>query len=251
MKLSVDQCQHLREQGYVIIPGVVPRPQIDRALRAINASLGMGIDPAQLAIFQARSFCPELVFTPTITGLLNDSPALALAESLIGAGRIEQLGGGQIPLRFPTTADGDRPSGPHLDGMATKDNGGTFGTLESFTALACVLLSDQSQPDGGNFTVWPGSHLRHAQYLRAHGMQTLITSGRPALDLGPGVQVTGRPGDFVICHYLLAHAGGLNRSPHLRYSVFFRLREVAHLQRQEAALLDPWLEWPGLARTPA
>ena len=81
MQLTYDQKQSIYDKGYVQISGVIPQVMIDRAVRAINHSLGEGIDPTQIQTFRSRSFCPELQREPVITDLLNKTPALALAES--------------------------------------------------------------------------------------------------------------------------------------------------------------------------
>ncbi len=247
MRLSSDGRAHLREHGWVRVPSVVPAGQVAAALRAINHSLGEGIDPARLVSFRDRTFCPELSTSALLNGLFNDSPAAALAASLFGPGRIETVDECQIALRFPGKDTSPRRLSPHLDGMYTPTNGVTAGMLSSFTALVCVLLSDLPGPDAGNFTLWPGSHRRHAEHLREHGAQTLLAHGRPDLDLGEPLQITGRAGDIVLAHYLLGHAVATNLSPHVRYAVFFRLREIDHAQRRWQALADPWLEWPGMA----
>src|SRR5690242_16404835 len=98
MQLTHNQKQQLYTHGYVKIPGVVPRVMVDAAVRAINSSLGEGVDPSQVITYRASSFCPELQRTPVITDLINKTPALALAESAIGAGKIQPVQAGQVAL---------------------------------------------------------------------------------------------------------------------------------------------------------
>jgi|GEM_PF-4442183 len=93
MELTLEQMQHLFEQGYVLIPGVIPRERVNAALRAINHSLGEGIDPARLTTFRAQSYAPELQRDPVITDLYNATPVKELAESLIGEGMVRPIGG--------------------------------------------------------------------------------------------------------------------------------------------------------------
>ena len=112
MQLTYAQKQEFYQNGYVKIPGVVPQVMIDAAVRAINASVGQGIDPAQVPIYQARSFCPELQREPVIIDLFNKTPALPLAESLIGIGKIQPVGASQIALRFPILQDPPSPPRP-------------------------------------------------------------------------------------------------------------------------------------------
>ncbi|MEZ4662293.1 MAG: hypothetical protein R2911_32485 [Caldilineaceae bacterium] len=56
MQLSHHQKAEFVRRGFVKVPGVVPQVMVNEALRAINHSLGEGIDPAQVPIFRSRSY---------------------------------------------------------------------------------------------------------------------------------------------------------------------------------------------------
>jgi hypothetical protein len=86
MQFTHLQKQHLYENGYIHVPGVVPRIRLDAALRAINHGVGQGIDPAQLPKYRAQSYVPEVSGTPPITDLLMGTPAWELCP--FGAGRL-------------------------------------------------------------------------------------------------------------------------------------------------------------------
>src|SRR5438876_4909621 len=135
MELSHLQKLALFDRGYVKIPGVVPRGMMDAALRAINHSVGEGMNVEEMVRFRAQSYCPELTKTAVITDLINRTPALELAESAIGVGKIRPVGGGQIALRFPGMQDPPPRARPHLDGMYSPTNGVPEGTIQNFTAL--------------------------------------------------------------------------------------------------------------------
>src|SRR5205085_2012546 len=105
MELTYAQKEQIYERGYVKVPGVVPRVMVDAALRAINHSVGQGMDPEQMTKFRSQSYCPELQHEPVITGLLMETPAWRLAESAIGEGKIRPARGGQIAIRFPSLQD--------------------------------------------------------------------------------------------------------------------------------------------------
>jgi hypothetical protein len=169
VELSHPQKRALARDGFVQLPGAVPRALVDRALRAINASLGHeGIDPAQLPTFRAQSYCPELQAAPPIVDLLLASGLVSYAESAIGTGKVAPVHSGQVALRFPGL-EPLRPAHPHLDGMHTPTNGVPQGTVRTFTALVGVVLSEVVAPDMGNLTVWPGSHLLYERYFRERG----------------------------------------------------------------------------------
>ena len=251
MELSLSQKQFLLENGYVKIPGVVPRVAIDTALRAINHSLGEGISKEEIAKFRAQSYCPEINTSDAITGLINHTPAFHLIESLIGRGKLNPRKNGQIALRFPGFSKVAQPKiVPHVDGIWSKDNGVPEGRMLNFTMNACVLLSDVTEPYSGNFTVWPGSHLRIAAHIKEHGPESLM-QGMPAIDT-PAEQITGKAGDLVLAHYLLGHTAAPNLAFNIRYAIFYRVTPNDRPPVPEKgpdrrdALLDPWLEWPGL-----
>jgi hypothetical protein len=245
MELTDAQKQRLYEDGYVHLPGIVPREKVDAALRAINASLGSeGIDPAKLTTFRAQTYAPEVTRTPYISGLLNDTPLWSVAESAIGPGQIKPVSSGQIALRFPVMDQPGEPR-PHIDGMYTPTNGVPEGTIANFTALVGVLLSDLPAGYAGNFTVWPGTHRIYEQYFREHGPQALL-EGMPRVDLPEPVQITGRAGDAVLVHYQLAHGIAGNGSPHIRYAIFFRLHHVDHESMHWECMTDIWREWAGM-----
>ena len=246
MQLSHAQKQEFYQHGYVKVPGVVPQMMVDAAVRAINASLGEGIDPTQVPIYRSRSFCPELQREPVITDLVNKTPALPLAESLIGSGKIKPVGAGQIALRFPTLQDPPGPPRPHLDGMHAPNNGVPAGTIRNFTMLLGVALSDVTTTFAGNLAVWPGTHHLYEEYFREHGPLALL-NGMPPIDIPKPVQVMAKAGDIIMAHYQLAHGVTPNVSPHPRYAIYFRLHHVDHDAVGLDAMTDIWREWEGMA----
>jgi hypothetical protein len=248
--LREEQLRELLDLGYTRVAGLVPRALVDRAVRAINASLGeRGMDPAQLPTLRAQSHCPELRSSPAILDLFNESGAKSFAESAIGSGKLAPVKSGQIALRFPRTLELDDQPLPatraHIDGMYSPTNGVQPGTIANFTALLGVLLSDLPDENAGNFTVWPGSHVKHERYFREHGPQSLM-NGMPPIDLGPPKQITGRAGDVILAHYLLGHGIAPNDSPHVRYAIFFRLYHVDHERQRWESMTDAWREWEGV-----
>jgi hypothetical protein len=238
--LTPDQKQGLLRDGYTAVPGAVSAALRDEALRAINASIGRGIDPAQVETYRARSFCPELQREPVVTDLFQRSEARGLAESLLG--RLEPVKTGQIALAFPGPP---RPAWPHIDGLYSPRNGVPKGSVLSFTILVGVMLSDVPQPDCGNLVVWPGTHLTLEEHFRRRGPRSLL-EGMPEVPMPEPRALTGRAGDLVLCHYQLAHGGGANVSPHVRYAVYFRVKAAGHDGRRWECLTDLWREWPGL-----
>ena len=252
MQFSYAQKQGFYEQGYTIARGIVPQMMIDAALRNINAWVGEGMHPDEMTRFRAQSYAPELQDQPVITDLVNQSPIISLAESVMGVGNVPPATSGQIALRYPNMIDPPQPPHPHLDGLHTPTNGVPAGEVRNFTMLVVILLSELKAPYSGNFTVWPGTHHQYEAYFKEHGADALhkgASKGMPQIDLPEPVQILGQPGDVCFTHYQLGHTAAPNVSPHVRYAVIFRLRHAAreNPSMNINALTDLWLEWPGMA----
>lgn len=134
---------------------------------------------------------------------------------------------------------------PHLDGMYSPTNGVKEGTIQNFTMLVGILLSDVTTDLAGNFTVWPGTHHQYESYFREHGPDSLL-NGLPPIDMPEPIAVKGRAGDVILAHYQLAHGIGPNLSPNIRYAIFFRLSHVRHADDWRAPMKDIWMHWPGM-----
>jgi ectoine hydroxylase-related dioxygenase (phytanoyl-CoA dioxygenase family) len=246
MELTYNQKKQLFENGYVKIEGVVPRVLTERALQQINHSLGEGLPPGDLNTLRAQSYCPELTRSSFIMDLLHKTPAIDLVGSIIDLNQIHSIAHGQVALRFP--GEGSRPveAKPHVDGVPSPHNGVTAGAISNFTALVGILLSDLPGGNAGNFTVWPGTHTLYEAYFREHGPESLL-NGLPPVAMPEPVQITGKAGDIVIVHYMLAHGVTPNISPHIRYACFYRVKHK-HIQPDnwKESMTNMWMHWPGL-----
>ena len=249
MELTPQEKRAFRQDGYLKLAGAVPRIMVDRALRAINHSLGAeGMNKDELPTLRARSYCGEIQRDPAITDLFNRSTIFPLAESLLGSGNVLPAGAGQIALRFPAAPATDPgPPRGHLDGIGSGLNGQAKGQYRrGFTGLAVVLLSKLEADYSGNFTVWPGSHLFFEDYFKEHGHQVL-ENGMPKVDLPNGpLQLQGEPGDVILAHHQIVHTAAPNASAHVRYAAIFRLSHKDCKEIGHDAYTDIWREWPGI-----
>ncbi|MCX6382236.1 MAG: phytanoyl-CoA dioxygenase family protein [Armatimonadetes bacterium] len=246
MKMSYAQKKQFFEEGYIVIPGAVPQVTVREARKAINASLGQGMDAEQMTKFRAQSYCPEVQRSEAITNLVMKTPVWDIAESMLGEGNLLPVTGGQIALRFPTMQDPPPISGPHLDGMYTPTNGVEKGKITNFTLLAVVLLSDLTETFAGNFTLWPRTHNPYQEYFREHGPEAIL-EGMPKIESMPSpVQIVGRAGDVCLTHYQIAHTAMCNASDSIRYAAIFRLYHKDHSEQMAEVLTDIWKEWDGM-----
>ena len=219
-RITTEQRADFARDGFVVIPGVVERERVDAALQLINHWIFCEFDHEKRVEYYAQSFATDRQDDPRILGLLNDTPALALATELVGR-RLAGPDKGQVALRFPVPP-GAPPfyAGAHVDGVPTGINGvPEDGAIHGFTVNACVLLSTSTGPDQGNFTVWPGTHLTMARWFTEHGARipTPRCSSAPPRRSRPRrarrYPVTGRAGDLILAHHLTAHANGGHAGP--------------------------------------
>ncbi len=247
MQLSYLQKQEFYKNGYLHIPGVVPKVMIDQAMRKINHSIGNGIPSDEVERLRIVSFCSELRHDRCITDMLYKSPAIDLVESLVGSGNLKPTNYGQIAIRFPLMDDPPKVPYPHLDGMHAPLNGIPEGIIENFTMLVGILLSEVAENNAGNLTVWPGTHHQYEKYFQEYGAKTLL-EGMPPIDLPEPVQLKGKPGDIYFCHYQLAHTAGPNVTPYPRYATFYRLFHVDKGLSHWPSMEDIWMEWDGMKK---
>jgi hypothetical protein len=234
--LDRSQIAEFAERGFLVLPQVVPPDEVAAAAAAIDDLIER--DPPGPGVRGPHNYFPAAGQAPGLAALLTASPAFGLAEALTGPGTLEPPGQVQVALNIPPFPH--RPGMHHLDGARA----GPDGRPGTFTMLAGVLMSDQRDPDAGNLWVWPGTHLAHGEYFRAHGPDAFLAAGGyPPITLPEPEQITGRAGDLLLAHYLLGHNIGGNTSPAIRRAVYFRIKRSGHDARWREFLSDPWLDF--------
>ena len=248
--LSLAQKRQFCEEGYLVVPGVVPKVLIDEALRAVNHSIGViGLGGEDMENNRSAFHCAELLEAPVILDLFNKSPIIEIAEELMGKGNVLPVAKAKPYPRFPLAPGEDAPEPRgHLDGIGSGTNGMPKGYYNrGFTAFAVVYLADLLETNAGNFTVWPKSHRAYETYFQENGHEVLAT-GLPRFDLPEEpVMVTAKAGDFILAHHQIIHAGGHNASPNVRQAVISRLLHKEVKEIGYAAYTDLWREWPGIS----
>ncbi len=236
--MMTDADTSMRQRGFAGWADAVGPDLVRRARSAIHRDLGVnGLHPDRLPEFENASYCPSLRRHPDILGLFGGR---LKAEAERWLGPLLPVDYAQIALRFPRPP-GTPSASPHLDGIAAPHNGVQSGTIATFSALAGVYLSDV-EADGGALTVWPGSHLAHAEYFRRHGPASLL-QGMPPLPPVEPIPIVGGAGYGFLVHYLVGHAVGPHFGPDIRYAVFFRLKARHHDDVGRRTMAEPWLEW--------
>ncbi|KAL6065517.1 Phytanoyl-CoA dioxygenase [Balamuthia mandrillaris] len=145
----------------------------------------------------------------------------------------------------------------HIDGIPNEAIGEAPGVVKNFTCLLGVLLSDVSEDLCGNLCVYPGSHKVLESYFNAYGGPSVVFKDNEHMkkaqeeiqpNLSKPVQIKGKAGDIILCHYQLAHCIAPNLSPNIRYVVYFRLHHRNHPsgQYRPEAMSNIWLDWEGI-----
>lgn len=247
--LTQKQKQEFVEEGYLVIPGVVPNYLIETARRAVYHSIGnVGQGGENLDNNRGAFFCAELLQAPVILDLFNKSPIMSVAETLMGEGNVQPVESAKPYPRFPLPVGEDPPEPRgHIDGIGNGTNGTAKGAYKrNFTAFAVIYLADVLEPYSGNFTVWPKSHRFFADYFEREGHQVLA-NGVPRLAMPePPVMVTAKAGDLILAHHQLFHAACANASANVRLAVISRLRHKDVAEVGYDGYTDIWREWPGL-----
>ena len=236
-----------RDQGYVVIPGVLDQAMLARG-RELAAAM-LTADPPPAGHTGPYFLWPR--FSAGTHGLLafyRDAGLSPLARGLLRDGLdLEEPDFAQLATTLPPWPH--RPGGPHVDGLTPPEPDGRPGT---FSMLAGVWLTDHCLPDQGNLYIWPGTHLRFGFYLAERGADALLRTGEmnpgpyPDIELGEPVQATGPAGSVLFAHYLLAHnIGGHDGPPGTpaRQTVYYRLQASGHRARWRSAVTDPLAEF--------
>lgn len=239
-----DGLHRFAECGFVVVTGVVSESLLKAADDEIDALLAVTPPhegdggPGQNAWFMPRNRLPHS------EAALRASPALAIAGELVEPNQLD-FAFDHIQVATTVSPWHHVPDGPHIDG-----HGPGQDPPASFTMLAAILLTDQTDPSSGNLWVWPGSHLVHQNLFRDRGTRVLQRTGGhaaaldPPVPVGEPVPVQGRRGDLVLAHFLLGHNKGGNSALHQRRTLYYRLAVEGHGYRWERTFLDAWTEFP-------
>ncbi|NKB69712.1 MAG: hypothetical protein GKR89_21795 [Candidatus Latescibacteria bacterium] len=243
--LSAEDKELFKEHGYLVRQDVLSRDQIEAAQDALWE--GIEADRTDQATWiGAGPRVPVRSNHPAIRATLHESPAFAMAEELVGKDRLNQGGPGPH-LNFPTGSDDwTLPTGGHLDGYYTPTNGVAEGTVGCFQVGVTIYVED-IEPQGGGFTLWPGSHQKAAEYFKTHSLLSLQGGGsRGAFDPGQGREITGPAGTVCFWHGQMTHSGSKNCGRNIRMALIARLarKDVDDIRFESPD--DMWEYWEGI-----
>ena len=233
--------EQIRASGYAQFPGLVPITYVSAARSAIDRDLRENYDFSRQGEYDGRSYCPVLRGSRPILDLLEATAASDFLDQALGLETVE-WDGGQIAIRKAHNVETAIAPEPHIDGFATESNGLAKGKIYNHTALVGVFLTPVTREFAGNFTVWPGSHVRYEEHFRRRG-PVAMNEPMPTLDIGEPVQLMCGVGDVVLCHYALGHSAAGNTSDEDRIAIYFRvwLRDIEG--KRWEYLTNMWSGW--------
>ena len=192
--------RHVRTDGFVVIPDVVPEPllaaadaEIDGLVETTAPHEGDG-GPGVNAWFMPRARLPRC------EALLRDSPALAAADELVAPGELD-FAFDHVQVSTTRAPWHARPRRAAHRRSRSPPGSRTPRTRSRCSPASCSPTRPATE--SGNLWVWPGSHLAHQQLFRERGTRVLIdayghsTLLHPPFTLGPpaaGAGSAGRPG---------------------------------------------------------
>ena len=189
----------------------------------------------------------------------------AYGEQLVGEGTLQDPGDRtHLALRYPKGVRSNDPRAPqvssdlnsHIDGW-----GNEFELDEDevgYNTMFAIAYLDRVRPQGGGFTVWPGSHWTAGEYFQSHSLKSgkggvpgITEEGRwdyeiKRSDQADGFELWGDAGTVILAHYKLEHSAGINLSPNVRSAAITRLSRPDGDEIKHEAAKDIWKYWPAM-----
>ena len=241
--LSEQNKTFFEENGYVVVPQVVPQENLDAVIAAIWEFLGM--NPNDPNDWYRPPHCPnsmiEMYQHPALWGP-RQSPRLHGAFADIYGTEKLWVSIDRVSMKPPVN-----PAHPQYDtdqGFYLHWDVDTSKLPVPFGVQGAVYLTDTAE-DMGGFQCVPGFHRSLEEWIK-----TQPADRNPKLpdpdNLPPGMKVTpipGKAGDLVIWNRLLAHGNGHNRSNRPRLAQYIKMAPAR--QDDEAArqsCIETWRE---------
>ena len=253
VRLNRDDISFFEENGYLIKRGVLDPESMARAVKQMWNNLPpplvkdkpeTWVGPFATTVDEPDSHRHNFVWRFRAPGreawmihMLATNPTVwNMVEQLLGTDTLE------MPERirgiYCVLTEGDAPERPltcHVDAHPFH--------------LGIVGYIDDVGPEGGGFTVWPGSHKTFyydysSQY--ANEKKASYDINREAIDKKGGfVDCHGKAGDIVFWHHRIGHSVGRNRSNRIRQAVLYDFKKK-DINLDEPPCDDMWRDWPGI-----
>ncbi|MCX4461159.1 phytanoyl-CoA dioxygenase family protein (plasmid) [Streptomyces sp. NBC_01340] len=242
--LSQDELHQFVTDGALTRRSLIPERLLQPAARLVDTWMREEYDPSRLTGYTNRTFAPDLASHPDLLGLYHRSGLHELVAQLLHPAATAPVTTAQVQIRLPDGAD-QPVKAMHVDGVSCPHL--QPEDLNTFTLIAGIVLCGSATSDAGALHYVPGGHRRMARYFAEDWILGQPAQTPPDIAELAGTALTARPGDAVVMHHLVPHRVGRNTSPVPRVMAYFRIQHTDHHHLAQAALTDPWLEYPGLA----
>ena len=228
VKLSAEQMDHYKQQGYLVIRNLLNQEDLDPYLQRLDDIITGKVPPADKMLVmkdimvakgrvktskpqEAIAKLQDFNFDEVLSGYLRNEKILDYVENFCGPNIKTSH---NMLINKPPNVDGRHPL--HHDLLFFP-----FRPADKIVATWTALEHVNRQ--NGCLAVLPGSHL--AGELYEHGMPedakniNLAYFGVKDLDLDNRVHLEMDPGDVVFFHPLLVHGSGRNKSQGYRRAI--------------------------------
>ena len=227
MQLTPDQIQQYHEQGFLLLPGLIPRERLRAYEQRFLAFAGDDVPPAPgMKIMRdvmvvkgtVRPRTPveavnkllQFEEDPELYGYTLEPALLAAVRSLIGVGDLYTVA--TNVFNKPPGVDGRHPLHQDLHYFRMRPAEKIVGTWTAFA---------DTHRDNGCLAVVPGSHRGALLDHRYPDWEHLNSGffGVGDAEVGKHVHVEMRAGDTLLFHPVLIHGSGQNRSDDCRRAI--------------------------------
>ena len=219
MLLTLDQCRHFREEGYLIFPGLIRGAKLSRSRSMLQALVDRA---APMTASEDHFNLQPDAAGNTIAGRLFKVQGLCVVEpgllELAGdpeiVGRVGDLIGPELHMFgskfFPMLPGGGTSTGWHQDNHY-------FGT-NSDRVVSCGIYLDAADAGNGCLRLLPRSHLSGQLVEHSAGTGTYAHGNWAQIDESQALLVECPAGTVVLFSANALHGAGVNNSDRPRFS---------------------------------
>jgi hypothetical protein len=200
---------NFREQGFVLLAGLIPPPTVIRARDAMGIAVSNNASPSRHVVLKDAAVLD--CFTQPLrsaAGTLGKFPYRPLKPRSVYTITV-----------FPTSPPWQSPPA-HIDHSNPEDAHRTFPLPYR---VGCLIYLNDVPAESGATVVWPGSHRILEAIAREHPQDYeylhRLNQGISSLDLGSPAQITAAAGDVLFYHPLCAHSGSPNTGTAPRFAL--------------------------------
>lgn len=217
LALNDDQLNRFREDGYIVLPAVFHKAEIERMRAAaddmlnliLNSSIALGRKSGRLAwgvqpdgSQHVKKIQPVNDLSPYLAEISNDERLIGPMRSIMGSEPI--LMEEKLNYKQPLKSHVNGVDIPNLDDRWPIHNDWAYFKSQDYPQdiLSSAISLDESAADNGPLHVWPGTHKAHIEH---HGVEIGLEADLDVIDPAGGIDILAPAGTVMIFHALLVH----------------------------------------------